>query len=37
MTLFEIIFNIYNLINNIIDELKKESTIFLHKYLGIDE
>jgi hypothetical protein len=37
MILFEYIINVYNSTTNTIEELKKEATIFLHKYLGIDE
>ena len=37
MVFFEYIIRIYNSTTNILEELKKESTIYLHSYLGIDE
>ena len=37
MVLFEYIIIIYNSITSMIEILKSDSTIFLHKYLGIDE
>ena len=37
MGLIEYIISIYNSIKILIEELKKDATIFLHNYLGIDE
>jgi len=37
MVLFQYMINIYKLITQQIEELKKDSTFFLHKYLGIDD
>ena len=37
MGLIEYIISIYNSIKIVIEELKKDSTNYLHNYLGIDE